>query len=82
MTPGIMFTYRLNIIWTHRAGIETELFARKSEFLTGSVSKEEELLILTKATKNEIDEDLEEIKYENAEIREGEIYSYPLPNNK
>lgn len=75
--PGIVFAYRLNVIRTRRPGVETELFSHKSAFLTGSGGREEEPLVLVDATKEEIDEDLEEeVEYESAEVGEDEVCVY------
>ncbi|KIW24022.1 uncharacterized protein PV07_09761 [Cladophialophora immunda] len=80
--PGIVFAYRLNVIRTRRAGVETELFSHKSAFLTGAGDKREEPLVLVEATKDEIDEDLEEeVEYESVEIGEDELCIY-LPSKK
>jgi hypothetical protein len=80
--PGIVFAYRLNVIRTRRAGVETELFSHKSAFLTDAGGRKEEPLVLVEATKDEIDEDLEEeVEYESAEIGEDELCVY-LPLKK
>ncbi|KAM3081807.1 hypothetical protein ACMFMG_005251 [Clarireedia jacksonii] len=79
---GIVFAYRLNIIRTYRAVTETELFSHKSGFLTGPGGRKEEPLVIVDATKEEIDEDLdEEVEYEIAEIGDEEICIY-LPPSK
>jgi hypothetical protein len=79
--PGVVFAYRLSIIRTHRVGTETELFSHKSGFLTGPGGRTEEPLVVVDATKEEIDEDLdEEVEYEIAEIGD-EICIYLPPNN-
>jgi hypothetical protein len=78
--PGIVFAYRLNVIRTRRAGVETELFSHASGFLTGEGGKIEDPLVVVDATKEEIDEDLEEeVEYDSAEIGESETYIYILP---
>ncbi|KAH8812804.1 hypothetical protein F5884DRAFT_786442 [Xylogone sp. PMI_703] len=75
--PGIVFAYQLNVIRTRRAGVETELFSHKSAFLTGAGGTKEEPLIVVEATKDEIDEDLEEeVEYESTEIGEDELCVY------
>ncbi|CZR61672.1 uncharacterized protein PAC_11569 [Phialocephala subalpina] len=80
--PGIVFAYQLYIIRTHRAGVETGLFTHKNAFLTGEGGKKEEPLVLVEATKDEIDEDLdEEVEYESVEIGEDEQCIY-LPPKK
>lgn len=80
--PWIVFAYRLNVIRTRRAGLETELFSHKSAFLTGVGGRKEDPLIVVEATKSEIDEDLEEeVEYESAEIGEDEVCIY-LPLKK
>ena len=78
--PGIVFAYRLSVIRTRRAGVETELFMHKDAFLTGNGGKKEDPLVLVDATTEEIDEDLEvEIEYESAEIGEDEDCVFVLP---
>ncbi|KAH8719539.1 hypothetical protein GQ44DRAFT_775239 [Phaeosphaeriaceae sp. PMI808] len=75
--PGIVFAYRLNVIRTRRAGVETALFTHQSAFLTGDGGKKEEPLVVVDATRDEIDEDLEEeIVYESAEIGQDETCIY------
>jgi hypothetical protein len=58
--PGIVFAYRLFIIRTKRAGVEVELFSDKGAFLTGDSTDVEQPFIVAEATKEEIEEDLEE----------------------
>jgi hypothetical protein len=78
--PGIVFAYQLNVIRTRRAGVETELFSHASGFLTGEGGKKEDPLVVVDATKEEIDEDLEEeVEYDSAEIGEDETCIYLLP---
>ncbi|CAN9109546.1 unnamed protein product [Alternaria alternata] len=78
--PGIVFAYQLSVIRTRRAGVETELFSHTSAFLTGEGGKKEDPLVVVDATKEEIDEDLEEeVEYESTEIGEDETYVYLLP---
>lgn len=78
--PGIVFAYRLSVIRTQRAGVETELFTHKDAFLTGNGGKKEGLLVLVDATTEEINEDLEvEIEYDSAEIGEDEDCVFVLP---
>jgi hypothetical protein len=79
--PGIVFAYRLNVIRPRRAGVETALFTHQSAFLSGDGGKKEEPLVLVDATKDEIDEDLEEVDYESAHIGQDEtcIYLPPKP---
>ncbi|KAI1181371.1 hypothetical protein F5B17DRAFT_316302 [Nemania serpens] len=80
--PGIVFAYRLHIIRTRRAGLETGLFGHKSGFLTGPSGETEEPLVLAEATQDEIDEDLEEeVEYESEDIGENEMCIYISPNN-
>jgi hypothetical protein len=78
--PGIVFAYQLNVIRIRRAGVETELFSHASSFLTGERGKKEDPLVVVDATKEEIDEDLEEeVEYDSAEIGEDETCIYLLP---
>ncbi|KID98433.1 hypothetical protein MAJ_05616, partial [Metarhizium majus ARSEF 297] len=71
---GVVFAYRLCVIRTRRAGVETDMFSHKSAFLGGAGEKEGVPLILVEATKDEIDGDLEEeVEYESAEIGEDEL---------
>ncbi|EUC41825.1 hypothetical protein COCMIDRAFT_40034 [Bipolaris oryzae ATCC 44560] len=80
--PGIVFAYQLNVIRTRRAGVETELFSHKSSFLTGEGGKKEDPLVIVDATKEEIDEDLEEdVEYDSAEVGEDETCIYLLPKS-
>jgi len=80
--PGIVFAYQMYVIRTYRAGSETELFAGKSGFLTGESGEEEKPLVLVEATKEEIDEDLEEeVEYESVEIGDDELCIF-LPPKK
>ncbi|GAP92589.1 hypothetical protein SAMD00023353_8600040 [Rosellinia necatrix] len=80
--PGIVFAYRLHVIRTRRAGLETGLFAHKSAFLTGAAGEAQEPLVLVEATQDEIDEDLEEeVEYERVDIGENEVCIHlPLDN--
>ncbi|KAI8630894.1 hypothetical protein F5Y19DRAFT_38512 [Xylariaceae sp. FL1651] len=72
--PGIVFAYRLHVIRTRRAGLETGLFSHKSAFLTGAVGEAQEPLILVEATQDEFDGDLEEeVEYESINIGENEV---------
>ncbi|RFU31061.1 hypothetical protein B7463_g5279, partial [Scytalidium lignicola] len=57
--PDIVFAYRMHVIRPKRAGFETELFSSKGAFLT-SDGKTEEPIVVVEATKEELDEDLEE----------------------
>ncbi|KAI0405911.1 hypothetical protein F4802DRAFT_596875 [Xylaria palmicola] len=80
--PGIVFAYRLHVIRTRRAGLETGLFSHKSAFLTGAAGEAEEPLILVEATQDEIDGDLEEeVEYKSVRTGENEMCIY-LPPNK
>jgi len=77
--PGIVFAYRLDVIWTQRAGVETSLFTHKSAFLTGKGGEKEMPLVLVDATKDEIADDLEEeAEYESVEIEQDEMCIYTL----
>lgn len=58
--PGIVFVYRLSIIRIKRAGVEVELFSDKGAFLTGNAVDSEQPLVVAEATKEELEEDLEE----------------------
>ncbi|KAH8811299.1 hypothetical protein F5884DRAFT_749691 [Xylogone sp. PMI_703] len=58
--PDIVFAYRMHVIRPKRAGFETELFSNMGAFLT-SDGKSEEPIVLVEATKEEVDEDLEEM---------------------
>lgn len=79
--PGIIFAYRLNVIRTRRAGVETELFQHKGAFLTGSAGESDAPLIVVEATKDEIDEDLEEeVEYETMAVGEDGMCIY-LPRS-
>lgn len=78
--PGIVLAYQIHVIRTRRAGVETELFSHTSGFLTGEGGQKEDPLVVVDATKEEIDEDLEEeIDYESAQIGEDETCIYLLP---
>ncbi|KAF7503912.1 hypothetical protein GJ744_002993 [Endocarpon pusillum] len=80
--PGIVFAYQMYVIRTRRAGSETELFTHESGFLTGEADEKEEPLVLVDATKEEIDEDLdEEVDYESVQIGDDEWCIY-LPPKK
>ncbi|KAI3335877.1 hypothetical protein F4824DRAFT_462800 [Ustulina deusta] len=80
--PGIVFAYRLHVIRTRRAGVETGLFSHKSAFLTGAAGEAEEPLVVVEATEDEIEGDLEEeVEYESAAIGENEMCIY-LPLKK
>ncbi|KAI1742162.1 hypothetical protein F4680DRAFT_41820 [Xylaria scruposa] len=80
--PGIVFAYRLHVIRTRRAGLETGLFSHKSAFLTGAAGEAQEPLVLAEASQDEIDGDLEEeVEYESADVGENEVCIY-LPLNK
>ncbi|GAW14124.1 hypothetical protein ANO14919_035180 [Xylariales sp. No.14919] len=72
--PGIVFAYRLHILRTVRAGMETGLFSHKSAFLTGAAGEAQESLILAEATQDEINKDLEEdVKYERVDTAGDEV---------
>jgi hypothetical protein len=59
--PGIVFAYRVHVIWYKRAGVETELFQSKGAFMTESGrADDEEPPVVVEGTKKELDEDLEE----------------------
>ncbi|KAJ5532849.1 hypothetical protein N7494_009401 [Penicillium frequentans] len=58
--PGIVFAYRLSVIRTKRAGVETELFDDKAAFLTGDETDVEQPLVVVEATREELEEDFEE----------------------
>lgn len=58
--PEIGFAYRLSIIRTNRAGVEVELFSDKGAFLTDDGTHAELPLVVVEATKEELEEDLEE----------------------
>jgi hypothetical protein len=58
--PEIIFAYRLSVIRTKRAGVEVELFSDKGAFLTGDGTDAEQPLVVAEATKEEVEEDLEE----------------------
>lgn len=79
--PGIVFAYQMYVIRTPRAGSETtELFTHESGFLTGDGGEKEEPLLLVDATKEEIDEDLdEEVEYESVQIGDDELCIYLSP---
>lgn len=78
--PGIVFAYQLNVIRTRRAGVETELFSHASSFLTGDGGRKEDPLVVVDATKEEIDEDLEEeVEYDSAEVGEDGTCIYLIP---
>lgn len=78
--PGIVFAYQLHVIRTRRAGVDTELFSHASGFLTGEEERREDPLVVVNATKEEIDEDLEEeVEYDSVEIGEDETCIYLLP---
>ena len=80
--PGIVFAYQMYVIRTHRTGSETELFTHESGFLTGEGGEQEEPLVLVDATKEEIDNDLdEEVEYESVQIGDDELCIY-LPPKK
>lgn len=69
--PGIVFAYRLFIIRTRRAGVEVELFSDKGAFLTGDSTNVEQHLVVAEATKQEIEEDLEEqVRFETFNVGE------------
>ncbi|KAF3406267.1 hypothetical protein DPV78_000394 [Talaromyces pinophilus] len=71
--PGIVFAYRLSIIRTKRAGVEVELFSDKGAFLTCDGSYAEVPLVVAEATKEELEEDLEEqISFETSIVGEDE----------
>ncbi|RAO64678.1 uncharacterized protein BHQ10_000690 [Talaromyces amestolkiae] len=71
--PGIVFAYRLSIIRTKRAGVEVELFSDKGAFLTGDGTHAELPLVVVEATKEELEEDLEEqISFEASIVGEYE----------
>lgn len=70
------------VIRTHRTGSETGLFTHKSGFLTGEGGEHEEPLVLVDATKEEIDDDLdEEVEYESVKIGDDKLCIY-LPPKK
>jgi hypothetical protein len=78
--PGIVFAYQMYVIRTQRAGVETELFTHASAFLTGEGGEKEEPLVLVDATKEEIDEDLEEeVEYESLQVGDDEWCIYLGP---
>lgn len=80
--PGIVFAYRLHIIRTRKASLETGLFSHKDAFLTGDPGEAQEPLILAEATQDEIDGDLEEeLEFKSVDIGENELCIY-LPLNK
>ena len=80
--PGIVFAYQMSVIRTRRSGPETQLFTHGSGFLTGEDGGQEEPLVLVDATKEEIDDDLdEEVDYESVQIGDGELCIY-LPPKK
>lgn len=80
--PGIVFAYQMYVIRAHRTGSETGLFTHKSGFLTGLGGEYEEPLVLVDATKEEIDDDLdEEVEYESVRIGDDELCIY-LPPKK
>lgn len=69
--PEIVFAYRLSIIRTKRAGVEVELFSDKGAFLTGDGTDVEQPLVVAEATKEEVEEDLEEqVHFETLNVGE------------
>lgn len=71
--PRIVFAYRLSIIRTKRAGVEVELFSDKGAFLTSDGANAEVPLVVAEATKEELEEDLEEqISFETSIVGEDE----------
>ena len=78
--PGIVFVYQMCVIRTRRAGYETELFTHKAGFLIGDGGEQEEPLVLADATKEEIDDDLEDkVVYESVLISDDEVCIYLPP---
>lgn len=77
--PRIMFAYQMYVIRTYRARSKTELFTHESRFLTSKGGEKEEPLVLMDATKEEIDEDLDEyVEYESMQIGDDELCIYLL----